>query len=104
MSFDGIGYLQDFPEFIEKGSPLCSKVDPELFFPIDQLDNGVARGELYPNELLAKKVCDACPYKLECLSFALDRPDMQGIWGGATQMDRRRIARKIRAKSRVKAI
>lgn len=104
MNSNSVDYLKDFPEFIEKGPPLCSKIDPDIFFPIDQIDGGVDRGEQYSNESLAKKICDACPYKLDCLSFALERPDTQGIWGGATQMDRRRMARRLRAKSRVTAV
>ena len=105
MSFDGVGYLQDFPEFLEKGAPPCAQVDPDLFFPVDPAEGGSAtNGEYYANEQGAKKICDACPYKLACLSFALERPDSQGIWGGATQMDRRRMVRKIRAKSRAETL
>ena len=100
MSFEEIGYLQDFPEFIETGSPLCSEVDPELFFPIDRLDSTLSHREFYENEEGAKQVCDACPYKLACLAYALERPDIQGIWGGATQGDRRRITRKMNARLR----
>jgi WhiB family redox-sensing transcriptional regulator len=100
MSFDDIGYLQDFPEFVENGSPLCSEVDPELFFPVDRLDSTLSHRESYENEQGAKQVCEACPYKLECLAFALNRPDIQGIWGGTTQWDRRRITRKMNARLR----
>jgi WhiB family redox-sensing transcriptional regulator len=97
MSFEEIGYLQDFPKFIENGDPLCSQVDPELFFPIDRLDSTMAYRENYADEQAAKAVCNECPYKLACLSFALERPDTQGIWGGTTHMDRRRMLRRLRS-------
>lgn len=99
MSFDNIGYLQDFPEFIENGAPLCSEVDPELFFPVDRMDSTLAHREYYEDEQGAKKVCNACPYKFACLSFALERPDSQGIWGATTQTERRRMVRKARRRS-----
>lgn len=101
MSFDGVGYLQDFPEFIEKGTPPCAQADPDIFFPVDAVEGGSsANAEYYADEQGAKNICDSCPYKLACLSFALEHPDSQGIWGGATQMDRRRMLRRIRAKLR----
>jgi hypothetical protein len=104
MSFEEIGYLQDFPKFIEKGDPLCSQVDPELFFPFDRLDSTMAYRENYQDEQGAKKVCSECPYKLACLSFALERPDIQGIWGGATHMERRRMLNKLRSQRKAQTL
>ncbi|MGW1068272.1 WhiB family transcriptional regulator [Streptomyces aureus] len=42
----------------------------------------------------AKALCASCPVKLECLSFALDNRIEHGIWGGATERDRRALLRR----------
>lgn len=93
MSFDDIGYLEGFPDFVDNEAPLCSQTDPDIFFPVDHLDGIMTRGEYYSNEREAKEICSSCPYKFDCLSFALDRSDLQGIWGGTTLRDRTSIRR-----------
>jgi hypothetical protein len=40
---------------------------------------------------MAKKVCSECSVAATCLSYALDNPDMQGIWGGTTEGERRKM-------------
>ena len=104
MSFDEIGYLQDFPEFIENGAPLCSEVDPELFFPLDRMESSKLHREYYDDEQGAKKICGSCQYNLDCLSFALERPETQGIWGGTTQTERRRLTRRLRIRVATKSV
>lgn len=93
MNFDGIGYLEGFPDFIDDEAPLCGQTDPDMFFPVDHLDGIISKFEYYSNERQAKEVCSKCPYKLQCLSFALDRSDVQGIWGGTTTRERAAIRR-----------
>ena len=40
----------------------------------------------------AKRVCDKCPVKQECLDYALAQgSDTIGLWGGTTQRDRKLI-------------
>lgn len=97
MDLDDVGYLEDFPSFVEGGTPLCSETDPDMFFPVDQSDNSRKFIEFYTNEREAKAICAQCPYKLECLNYALERVDVQGIWGATTQMDRRRMLRRLRS-------
>jgi WhiB family redox-sensing transcriptional regulator len=66
------------PEWMADG--LCAQVDPELFFPEK---GGSTRG--------AKQVCLACPVRAECLAYALARGERFGIWGGASERERRRL-------------
>ena len=61
----------------DKGECLAS--DPELFFPEDSI------GSKY-----AKRICATCEVAKECLEYALERDD-KGIWGGASQRERRKI-------------
>lgn len=61
----------------------CRGVDPELFFP--------ERGE--PGSK-AKAVCwTLCPVRAECLAYALDNGEKFGVWGGASERERRRMRR-----------
>ena len=57
---------------------LCAQTDPEAFFP--------EKGE---SPRAAKKVCQACPVRAQCLQFALDHNQRYGIWGGLSARERR---------------
>lgn len=47
-----------------------------------------------------RAVCRRCLVRVDCLTWALDQgPALYGIWGGTTQADRLRIARKRRKAS-----
>ncbi|MGD0945206.1 MAG: WhiB family transcriptional regulator [Acidimicrobiales bacterium] len=41
----------------------------------------------------AKAVCEGCSVRRECLTYALASPDLQGIWAGTDERDRRRMRR-----------
>ena len=56
----------------------CAEVDPELFFP----DKGGSTA-------IAKSICRTCPVVDECLEYAMDNPDLMGIWGATSHMERR---------------
>lgn len=61
----------------------CRDADPRLFDAVATLDAEAALS-----------FCKACPVKEACLQDALDQevnPD--GVWGGTTQTERRRIRR-----------
>ena len=60
----------------------CVKHDPEMFFP--------GRGQ---NVEKAKEVCETCDVKQACLNEALTRGYDYGIWGGATENQRRAFLR-----------
>lgn len=57
-------------------------VDGEPFFPRPGDDGGAARA-----------VCRACPVVIDCLLYALDNHEEHGIWGGASEVTRRPLAR-----------
>jgi hypothetical protein len=41
----------------------------------------------------AKTVCSVCPVRRECLAFALEDPQLQGVWGGTTARERAAMRR-----------
>ncbi|MGD9797736.1 MAG: WhiB family transcriptional regulator [Acidimicrobiia bacterium] len=63
----------------------CRHVDPDLFFP-----SGTARSAADHIEA-AKAVCRACPVRVPCLDFALTSHQDAGIWGGASEEERRAL-------------
>jgi WhiB family transcriptional regulator, redox-sensing transcriptional regulator len=60
----------------------CAETDPELWFP----DKGHA-------PRAARRICFACPVQEQCLAYALDRPELLGVWGGYTEPERRLMRR-----------
>lgn len=65
----------------------CREADPELFF-------NESRGRPSDADIWeAKLVCSGCPEALKCLQWALDN-DEQGVWGGTTDEERRKVGRK----------
>lgn len=60
----------------------CADKPPATFFPSDGV--GVE---------VAKRICEECPVKSECLEFALDNRIDHGVWGGTSERQRRRIAK-----------
>jgi WhiB family redox-sensing transcriptional regulator len=63
----------------------CRNMDPAIFFPSDGV--GV---------LQAQRICAACPVKVPCLEYALANHIDHGVWGGASERERRRILRRRR--------
>jgi WhiB family redox-sensing transcriptional regulator len=47
----------------------------------------------------AKRTCASCPVHGECLEYALTMSEPDGVWGGMTARERRRIARERKAGS-----
>jgi WhiB family transcriptional regulator, redox-sensing transcriptional regulator len=68
----------------------CATADPELFFPISYT------GPALRQVAKAKKICAGCQIKQECLGYALDAGSIQGVWGGMTEEERRRLLRRAR--------
>jgi WhiB family redox-sensing transcriptional regulator len=63
----------------------CRGVSPTEFFPSDGL--GVEA---------AQRVCASCTVRSECLEYALEHRIEHGVWGGASERERRRILRRRR--------
>lgn len=49
---------------------------------------------------LAQSICETCPVRVECLDYALARPELTGIWGGLTDRRRKRMRSKTLAAKR----
>jgi WhiB family redox-sensing transcriptional regulator len=90
---DDIGYLKDFPSFVQDGTPPCAESDPEIFFSVEPFDGSKRVVETYSYEAEAKAICAECPYRVACFSYALRLTELQGIWGGTTAKDRVNIRR-----------
>lgn len=65
----------------------CRGIDVEIFFPETDDD---AEAEA------AKAVCEVCPVRQACLEHALAYREREGVWGGTTERERRRILRQRR--------
>lgn len=37
----------------------------------------------------ARNVCKVCPVQAKCLSYAMERPELEGMWGGVTHRERK---------------
>ena len=62
----------------------CRGADPALFFA------GTEGGDTD----LARRICAGCPVKEDCLDWALTVGVPYGVWGGTTEQERRRLARR----------
>lgn len=69
---------------------LCQSEDPELFFPIGNINSGPAL--IQTDE--AKAVCRRCPVTERCLAWALRDDAVEGIWGGTSEGERRAMRRR----------
>jgi WhiB family transcriptional regulator, redox-sensing transcriptional regulator len=63
----------------------CRTSDPDLFFPIG------ATGPAIPQITEALRVCQGCLVRPACLDWALRHDQNYGIWGGATEEERRAL-------------
>jgi WhiB family transcriptional regulator, redox-sensing transcriptional regulator len=65
----------------------CQGIDVETFYPASEDDVDAAE---------AKEVCAGCPVRQPCLEYALVNREREGVWGGTTERERRRIVRQRR--------
>lgn len=70
-------------EWMRQGS--CKAEPPETFFPSDGAGVEVARA-----------ICQQCVVQTDCLEYALSNRIEHGIWGGASERERRRILKRRR--------
>ena len=66
-------------------SAACRGVDPQIFYPASEEEAAAA-----------KSVCAQCDVREACLEFALGSREREGVWGGATERERRRLLRQRR--------
>lgn len=82
--------MSDFQQMFLASTPsfpnaACSDINnPDQFYPETK--------EELANVLPAiRKLCGGCVHQTECLQFALDESIGDGIWGGLTPAERKRI-------------
>jgi WhiB family redox-sensing transcriptional regulator len=63
----------------------CRAYPPSAFFPSDGAGVEIAR-----------RICETCPVKGLCLEYALEHRVEHGVWGGCSERERRRIAKRRR--------
>jgi WhiB family transcriptional regulator, redox-sensing transcriptional regulator len=66
----------------------CRGLDASIFYPATDEEAHEA-----------KVVCGVCSVQQTCLEFALQGREKEGVWGGATEKERRRILRQRRRAS-----
>ena len=72
-------------EIVWRDLGACKGLEPAIFYPDEDADAGDA-----------KAVCGVCNVRVACLEYALNIREKQGVWGGATERERRRIIRQRR--------
>ena len=66
----------------------CLGLDPELFFPIGSTGPALIQTEE------ARAVCRRCEVIDDCLSWAMDSRQEDGVWGGLSADERRALKRR----------
>lgn len=56
---------------------LCAQTNPDAFFP-----EGTSPARA------AKRICAACPVTRQCLAYALENNETEGVWGGKSPRER----------------
>jgi WhiB family redox-sensing transcriptional regulator len=70
----------------------CRDLDTAVFFPDTEEEVAAALA-----------VCAACPVREACLEFALVTRQDDGVWGGMTETERRRVRRRRQEAARRRA-
>lgn len=63
----------------------CKGLDPAIFYPPTDEEAGPA-----------KAICGQCQVRMDCLEYAIDHREKNGVWGGETERERLRIVRRRR--------
>ncbi len=66
----------------------CTEFDSDLFFPAG--DTGPALRQIEQ----ARQICDTCAVKADCLIYAIEANQVNGVWGGTTEQERRLLRRR----------
>ncbi|MDQ3786777.1 MAG: WhiB family transcriptional regulator [Actinomycetota bacterium] len=85
--YEELGVLADLFDDAEEQEwqerALCAQTDPEAFFP----EKGGSTRE-------AKRICQGCEVRAECLEYALGHDERFGIWGGLSERERRKLKKR----------
>jgi WhiB family redox-sensing transcriptional regulator len=66
-------------------SGACNGLEASVFYPATEEDAEVA-----------KAICELCAVQKRCRDYALEGREKDGVWGGLTERERRRILRSRR--------
>ena len=69
------------------GTQLCTTYSTDIFYPEEYEEENVAQ---------AKTICNDCWIKDKCLAYALSTNEKEGVWGGTTPIERKRIRRRVK--------
>jgi WhiB family redox-sensing transcriptional regulator len=79
-------YMIDLTDTPWREAAACVPASDEVtFFPDPEDLAGISR---------AKAICATCPVASECLTWAIETNQSEGIWGGHTSKERRAIRRR----------
>jgi WhiB family redox-sensing transcriptional regulator len=70
-----------------RAASACITTNPDVFFPVAV---GTAASKQVARAL---RICGGCPVKQQCLDFAVQTGERDGIWGGTTPEERARTRR-----------
>lgn len=82
LGIPGLSDTRDDAALAWQARALCAETDPEAFFP----EKGGSTRE-------AKRICEQCEVRKECLDYALRNDERFGIWGGLSERERRKLKR-----------
>lgn len=63
----------------------CQGASSLIFFPIMEEGNWAMLVSI------AKSMCDRCVVKPQCLDYAIETNQKEGVWGGKTYKERKRL-------------
>lgn len=58
----------------------CRGLNPAFFFPDTKAESQAAQA-----------VCRGCPVRAQCLTYAIDNYEDEGVWGGTAEKYRRQV-------------
>ena len=73
-------------------SAACAGEMGQRFYPPVRAERRSIRNA---REASAKAVCASCPVRQDCLEMAIANNERYGIWGGMTDLERRRFAERM---------
>jgi WhiB family redox-sensing transcriptional regulator len=77
--------LYDLEYEVWRDAAACAKAsDVDFFAPPENLAESNR----------ARALCASCPVRDECLAFAIDSNQTEGIWGGMTPQERSKLRRR----------
>ena len=73
-----------------RDSASCRRENATVFFPPSHYEMKPEKDE---REDKARSLCRACPVQQACLEYSLTVQEPHGIWGGLSELERRRLLR-----------